>query len=63
MVGGSTADRLGARRVILVGCGLRAVGFGLFIVVGSLPGLIAAAVLSGVAGTLFWLCQSQVAPP
>lgn len=53
LLGGSAADRLGARPVILLGCGLRAVGFGLFAVVDSLPGLIAAAVLSGVAGALF----------
>lgn len=53
LIGGSAADRLGARRVIIAGCGLRAVGFGLFAVGESVPLLLAAAALSGVAGALF----------
>ncbi|MEO3782982.1 MFS transporter [Actinocorallia sp. B10E7] len=53
LIGGSAADRLGARNVIIAGCGLRAVGFGLFAFGGSLPVLLGAAVLSGLAGALF----------
>lgn len=53
LIGGSAADRLGARGVIIAGCAVRAVGFGLFALGESLPILFAAAVLSGVAGALF----------
>ncbi|OLR94614.1 MFS transporter [Actinokineospora bangkokensis] len=53
LLGGTASDRLGARGVIIAGCGLRAVGFGLFAVAGTLPVLLVAAVLSGVAGALF----------
>ncbi|WP_323179964.1 MFS transporter [Streptomyces sp. NBC_00555] len=53
LIGGSAADRLGARGVIIVGCALRAVGFGLFALGDSLPLLIAASILSGLAGALF----------
>lgn len=57
LVGGSAADRLGAREVIIAGSALRAVGFGLFAWPGSGPlavgVLVTAAVLSGVAGALF----------
>lgn len=53
LLGGSASDRLGARGVIIAGCGLRAVGFGLFAVDDSLAVLLAASVLSGLAGALF----------
>ncbi|MFI9011372.1 MFS transporter [Actinosynnema sp. NPDC053489] len=53
LVGGTASDRLGPRAAILAGCGVRAVGFGLFAVGGSLPVVLAASVLSGVAGALF----------
>ncbi|HEX2316846.1 MAG TPA: MFS transporter [Thermomonospora sp.] len=53
LIGGSAADRLGARRVIIAGCGLRALGFGLFAVGDGLALLVAGAVLSGLAGALF----------
>lgn len=53
LLGGSAADRLGARGVIIAGCGLRAVGFAVFAVGVSLPALLAASVLSGLAGALF----------
>ncbi|MGI5201362.1 MFS transporter [Spirillospora sp. CA-108201] len=52
-VGGAAADRLGARRVIIAGCGLRAVGFGMFAFGDGLVVLVGAAVLSGLAGALF----------
>ncbi|MET9441852.1 MFS transporter [Streptomyces sp. NPDC006610] len=53
IVGGSAADRLGARGVIIAGCGLRTLGFGLFALGDGLPVLLAASVLSGLAGALF----------
>lgn len=53
LLGGVLADRYGCRPVIIGGCALRAVGFGLFALFDSLAGLLAAAVLTGVAGALF----------
>lgn len=53
LVGGSAADRIGCRPMIILGCALRIVAFGLFAFVGTLPGLIVAAVLTGLAGALF----------
>lgn len=53
IVGGSAADRLGARGVIIAGCALRTVGFALFALGDGLPVLLAASVLSGLAGALF----------
>ncbi|MEU9111045.1 MFS transporter [Streptomyces sp. NPDC048483] len=53
LIGGSAADRLGARRVIIAGCALRTVGFGLFALGDGLAVLLAASVLSGLAGALF----------
>jgi MFS family permease len=53
LVGGTAADRLGARPVIVLGCALRVLAFGLFAVVTSPVGFVAAAVLTGFAGALF----------
>lgn len=53
LVGGSAADRLGPRGVIIAGCALRTVGFALFALGDSLPLLLAASVISGLAGALF----------
>ncbi|MCP2288800.1 MFS transporter [Nocardia amikacinitolerans] len=53
LVGGSASDRLGARGVIIVGAGIRAAGFALFAVGGSLPVVLLASVLTGFAGALF----------
>ncbi|MER5631360.1 MFS transporter [Streptomyces nitrosporeus] len=53
LLGGSAADRLGARGVIITGCAIRTVGFALFALGDRLPVLLAASVLSGVAGALF----------
>lgn len=53
LIGGSAADRLGARGVIIAGCALRTVGFGIFALGDGLPILLAASVLSGLAGALF----------
>ncbi len=53
VVGGSLADRIGYKPVIVAGCLLRTVGFWLFGVFASLPGILLAAVLSGFAAALF----------
>ncbi|WP_405445121.1 MFS transporter [Streptomyces achromogenes] len=53
LIGGSAADRLGARGVVIAGCALRTVGFGLFALGDGLAVLLAASVLSGLAGALF----------
>ncbi|MGI5531740.1 MFS transporter [Streptomyces syringium] len=53
IVGGSAADRLGARGVIIAGCALRTVGFALFALGDGLTVLLVASVLSGLAGALF----------
>lgn len=53
LIGGSASDRLGARGVIIAGCALRAVGFGLFALGDGLGVLLGASVLSGLAGALF----------
>jgi len=53
LFGGSAADRIGCRPVIIAGCALRAVGFAAFAFLDSLPGLFAAALLTGVAGAMF----------
>ncbi|MFI6033603.1 MFS transporter [Streptomyces sp. NPDC051315] len=53
IIGGSAADRLGARGVIIAGCALRTAGFALFALGDGLPVLLAASVLSGLAGALF----------
>ncbi|MBB4893707.1 MFS family permease [Streptomyces olivoverticillatus] len=54
ILGGSATDRLGPRVVIIVGCALRTVGFGLFAFGSSLPLLLGASVLTGVAAALFY---------
>lgn len=53
ILGGSASDRLGARGVIIAGCTLRTVGFALFALGDDLTVLLAASVLSGLAGALF----------
>ncbi|WP_314408688.1 MFS transporter [Streptomyces kroppenstedtii] len=53
LIGGSAADRLGARGVIIAGCGVRTAGFALFALGDGLAVLLAASVLSGLAGALF----------
>jgi hypothetical protein len=53
LVGGTAADRLGARPVIVLGCALRVLAFGLFALVTTPVGIMAAAVLTGFAGALF----------
>lgn len=53
VVGGTLADRLGYKPVIIAGCIIRLVGFGSFAVFGTLWGIVAAAVLSGFGAALF----------
>ncbi|WP_328747292.1 MFS transporter [Streptomyces sp. NBC_00285] len=53
LVGGTLADRLGYKPVIVAGCVLRTVGFGLLGFVDSLPALALASAATGFAGALF----------
>ncbi|OLT35733.1 MFS transporter [Actinomadura sp. CNU-125] len=53
LVGGSLADRLGYKPMILAGLGLRTVGFALLGIADALPVLIVASALTGLAGALF----------
>ncbi|WP_328690125.1 MFS transporter [Streptomyces phaeochromogenes] len=53
LIGGTLADRYGCKPMILTGCALRTVAFGLLAVAGSLPVLIVASALTGLAGALF----------
>ncbi|WAM19445.1 MFS transporter [Rhodococcus sp. JS3073] len=53
LIGGTAADRLGPHRVIIAGCALRSVGFAVFAFGTSVPLLLLASILSGLAGALF----------
>ncbi|GAT71003.1 MFS transporter [Planomonospora sphaerica] len=53
LLGGSLADRIGYKPMITAGLGLRSVGFTLFGLAESLPWLITASALTGLAGALF----------
>ncbi|MFE9899432.1 MFS transporter [Streptomyces achromogenes] len=53
LLGGTLADRYGCKPPILAGCALRAVAFALLAVAESLPVLVAASALTGLAGALF----------
>ncbi len=53
LVGGTLADRYGCKPMILAGCALRTVAFALLAVAASLPALIVASALTGLAGALF----------
>ncbi|WP_258564271.1 MDR family MFS transporter [Streptomyces himalayensis] len=53
LVGGTLADRFGYKPVIMAGCVLRTLGFGLLGFVDSLPALVAASAATGFAGALF----------
>lgn len=53
LIGGTLADRLGYKPLIVAGCTLRTVGFGLLAVVDTLPALVAASAATGFAGALF----------
>ncbi|WP_245657720.1 MDR family MFS transporter [Herbidospora mongoliensis] len=53
LLGGTLADRLGYRPVIIAGCLLRTLGFALLGFADTLPVLLAASVMTGFAGALF----------
>jgi MFS family permease len=53
LLGGSLADRIGYKPMILAGLGLRVVGFAMLGLVESLPALLVASALTGLAGALF----------
>ncbi|WP_031164990.1 MFS transporter [Streptosporangium roseum] len=53
LVGGTLADRLGYKPMIVTGCGLRTVAFLMLAVADSIPALVAASALTGFAGALF----------
>ncbi|MFJ6789811.1 MDR family MFS transporter [Streptomyces angustmyceticus] len=53
LVGGTLADRFGCKPMILAGCALRTVAFVLLGLGSSLPALVAASALTGLAGALF----------
>lgn len=53
IVGGTLADRLGYKPLIVAGCLLRTAGFGLLVVAQSLPTLLIASAATGFAGALF----------
>lgn len=53
LVGGALADRFGYKPLIVAGCALRTVGFGLLGVVDTLPALLVASATTGFAGALF----------
>jgi MFS family permease len=53
VVGGTLADRFGAKPVILAGCALRVAGFVLLGLATTLPGVLGGAVLTGFAAALF----------
>ncbi|MCV7003106.1 MFS transporter [Mycolicibacterium alvei] len=53
IIGGTLADRLGYKPLIVAGCLLRTAGFGLLVIAESLPGLLIASAATGFAGALF----------
>jgi MFS family permease len=53
IIGGTLADRLGYKPLIVVGCLLRTGGFGLLVVAHSLPTVLIASAATGFAGALF----------
>ncbi|MCP3820875.1 MFS transporter [Streptomyces sp. A3M-1-3] len=53
LVGGTLADRLGYKPMIVAGCVLRTAGFATLGLVDSLPALLAASAATGLAGALF----------
>ncbi|MFI6452277.1 MFS transporter [Streptosporangium amethystogenes] len=53
LIGGTLADRLGHKPMIVAGCGLRTLAFLMLAVADSLPMLVTASALTGFAGALF----------
>jgi MFS family permease len=52
-LGGGLTDRFGVKPVVVVGCTVRVVGFGVLAVVDTLPGVLVGVVLVGFAAALF----------
>jgi MFS family permease len=53
LIGGTLADRFNYQSIIMIGCGLRVLGFSLFGVVSGSVGVVCAAFMTGFAGALF----------
>ncbi|WP_333777684.1 MFS transporter [Streptomyces sp. IBSBF 3136] len=53
LIGGTLADWYGCKPMILIGCTLRTVAFALLALADTLPALLAASALTGLAGALF----------
>jgi MFS family permease len=53
IIGGTLADRIGYKPMIMAGCLVKAVGCGMFALFASVPWLIGASVLTGIASALF----------
>lgn len=53
IIGGTLADRLGFKPLIVSGCVLRTAGFGLLVFADSLPAVLVASAATGFAGALF----------
>ncbi|GAT10604.1 transporter [Mycolicibacterium novocastrense] len=53
IIGGTLADRLGYKPLIVAGCVLRTAGFGLLVTAQSLPAVLIASAATGFAGALF----------
>ena len=53
LIGGTLADRLGYKPLIVCGCVLRTAGFGLLVFAESLPAVLIASAATGFAGALF----------
>lgn len=53
LIGGTLADRVGYKPLIVAGCALRTVGFAVLGFVDSLPALVIASAATGFAGALF----------
>lgn len=53
IIGGTLADRIGYKPLIVAGCLLRTAGFGLLVIADSLPAILIASAATGFAGALF----------
>jgi MFS family permease len=53
IIGGTLADRMGYKALIVAGCLLRTIGFGMLVIAHSLPVVLIASAATGFAGALF----------
>jgi MFS family permease len=63
LVGGTLADRLGYKPMIVAGCVLRTLGFATLGLVDSLPALLAASAATGLAGCCSTRPYARTSPP